>query len=153
MNSSLYSNITFLSNLNFCQNSFGLLKCTFPQLSITISYHQLSLYKAAHSFYGEVLTKGDSSYFYALNEFRSVFLNLTLSISTDIYDHVLYKTRENNDFITVITPKPYSGSIFTTFLTHVNLTFILRFSLSNELYNSLKILQHRGKLYSLTENS
>jgi hypothetical protein len=77
MNSTLYSNVTFLSNLNFCEDSLGLLKCTFPQFSIPISYHQLSLYKAAHSFYVEALTKRDSSYFYELNEFRSVFLNLT----------------------------------------------------------------------------
>jgi hypothetical protein len=146
-NESAFASQNYLDVRNFLMDSLGLLKLKFLSLDTAASFQQLNLYCAAKASYLSAMDSNPDSYFIAFVELRRIVLNLTAPRTAELHGPIIQVMRESpnpNLLIPFMENARNSPSDFTRTLSHVYLPFVMRASLQDEAYLTIKALQQRS---------
>ncbi|OHT12312.1 hypothetical protein TRFO_17893 [Tritrichomonas foetus] len=149
---SLYSNIQFLESCNLGDDALGLIKEFNPKYLNAASFHQISQFTAAKAYYLNAMKSDQSMYFYGLSELRSVVINSSLPLCTNLMTLIL-KHRVESMYPDITLPffqdtqtnfessQTYSGNKLTSFISRAHIPYWIHLSFNGEVYQSLKMMQ------------
>lgn len=154
---SLLDNITYLNQKFFCEDALGLLKTKYPDFSEAITFHQLCHYNPAKYYYMKHMNQNPDSYFLGLLQLRNISFIVSLPQTPDFLDKIfdvqqkcnyprvilpfLLNYSDQTDINRLMNMTDFDEENYTTFFSQTYLPFILKASIIEEVYSSLKALK------------
>lgn len=153
----LRKKVQFLEQINLLDESLGLIKQRYPEVKYALTFEQLANYHASKAYFLNEIT--DTNYFNALIQLRSVDLNLSFASIPNLFDAIVGLERESSissiclPYLQHFSPQSSFKTMFSSaerlsgkILSSYSYTFLphlLKSSLVNEIYTTLKRLQQR----------